>query len=49
MALITSAQSGNWTSTSTWTGGSVPADGDQFEIQPGPAVVLNSDVRTTNG
>ena len=35
MALITSAQSGNWTSTSTWTGGSVPVDGDQFEIQPG--------------
>lgn len=49
MALITSAQSGNWTSTSTWTGGSVPADGDQFEVQPGHAVVINSDVRTTNG
>ena len=49
MALITSAQSGNWTSTSTWTGGSVPVDGDQFEVQPGHAVTINTDVSTTNG
>ena len=49
MAMIKSAQSGNWTSTTTWSGGSVPADGDQFEIEPGHVVVINSDVRTANG
>jgi hypothetical protein len=48
MAALTSSQSGNWTSSSTW-GGSTPADGDTFTISRGHKVTVNSDVRTTNG
>lgn len=48
MASLTSTQSGNWSSSSTW-GGSTPADGDTFTIAAGHIVTVNSDVRTTNG
>lgn len=48
MAALTSAQSGNWTSSATW-GGSTPADGDTFTINRGHKITVNSDVRTTNG
>ena len=48
MAALSSAQSGNWTSSATW-GGSTPADGDTFTINRGHTVTINTDVRTTNG
>jgi len=48
MASLTSSQSGNWTSSSTW-GGSTPADGDTFTIAAGHLVTVNSDERETNG
>ena len=48
MASLTSSQSGNWTSSSTW-GGSTPADGDTFTIAAGHIVTVNSDERETNG
>ena len=44
MAALTSTQSGNWSSSSTW-GGSTPADGDTFTIAQGHKVTVNSDVR----
>ena len=48
MAQLTSTQSGNWTTSSTW-GGSTPADGDTFVIAQGHKVTVDSDTRTTNG
>lgn len=48
MASLTSSQSGNWTSSTTW-GGSTPADGDTFTIAAGHKVTINSDNRPTNG
>ena len=48
MAALTSSQSGNFNSSSTW-GGTTPADGDTFTISAGHEVVVNSDIRTTNG
>jgi len=48
MASLSSTQSGNWSSASTW-GGSTPADGDTFTINRGHKITVNSDVRTTNG
>ena len=48
MAALTSSQSGNFNSSSTW-GGSTPADGDTFTITAGHLVTVNSDLRPTNG
>jgi len=48
MAALTSSQSGNFNSSSTW-GGTTPGDGDTFTISAGHEVVVNSDIRTTNG
>ena len=48
MANLTSSQSGNWTSSSTW-GGSTPADGDTFTISQGHIVTVNSDQRAGTG
>lgn len=48
MALLTSAQSGNWTSSSTW-GGSTPSDGDTFNITAGHLVTVDSDERPATG
>ena len=42
MATITSAQSGNFSSTSTWTGGVVPGNGDRFDVSSGHTVTLDS-------
>ena len=50
MATITSTQSGNFSSTSTWTGGVVPVDGDRFDITSGHTVTLDSGMSVpTNG
>ena len=48
MANLTSSQSGNWTSSTTW-GGSTPADGDTFTISQGHVVTVNSDQRAGTG
>jgi len=49
MAALTSSQSGNWSSSSTW-GGSTPADGDTFTITAGHTVTIDSGISTpTNG
>ncbi len=48
MAALTSSQSGNWTTSSTW-GGSTPADGDTFTIAQGHKVTVNSDQRAGTG
>ena len=50
MATIVSAQSGNFSSTSTWSGGVVPVDGDRFDITSGHTVTLDSSMSVpTNG
>lgn len=48
MAALSSTQSGNFSSASTW-GGTAPSDGDTFTINRGHEVVVNSDLRPTNG
>ena len=49
MATITSAQSGPFDVGSTWVGGVVPADGDDFRISLGHIVAVTGDSRPTNG
>lgn len=49
MATITSAQTGNFNSASTWVGGVVPVDNDSFIINYGHVVTLNNDQRVSNG
>ena len=48
MAALSSTQSSNWASSSTW-GGSTPADGDTFTINQGHKVTVNSDNRPSTG
>lgn len=48
MASLTSSQTGNWTSSTTW-GGSTPAAGDTFTISAGHKVTVNSDVNVALG
>ena len=43
MATITTAGSGNWDAGATWTGGSVPADGDTASIESGHTCTLTED------
>lgn len=49
MATITSAQSGNFSSTSTWVGGVVPVDGDSFVIATGHTVIYDVSTPVVNG
>ena len=49
MATITSTQSGNFNATTTWVGGVVPVDGDNFIVNYGHLVTINDDRRVTNG
>ena len=44
MALISTAQAGNWSNTSTWSGGVVPGDGDTVEINHAVTVDVNTTV-----
>jgi len=45
--IISAAQSGNWSSTSTWTGGVVPGALDDVEIVVDAAVTITIDVDVT--
>ena len=52
MATITSTQSGNFEDTSTWAGGAVPTDGDDFVIAASHQVIIangQSVSQPTNG
>lgn len=42
MALITSAQSGNFNATSTWTGGVVPGVGDEARASTGHTITITA-------
>jgi hypothetical protein len=47
MAAITSAQSGNWSATSTWTGGVVPGDGDTATLNHDVTVDIDTTIGTS--
>jgi len=47
MATITSNQTGDWASTSTWVGGSVPAADDLVVISHGHKVTLSTNIQST--
>lgn len=50
MAAISSAQSGNFSATSTWSGGVVPGDADTVTISNGHTVTIDSSMPVpTNG
>ena len=50
MAAISSAQSGNFSATSTWSGGVVPGDADTVTIANGHTVTIDSSMPVpTNG
>lgn len=45
---ITSKKSGNWNSTSTWNGGSIPTSNDQVTISDGHTVTINTNASCRN-
>lgn len=47
MSAITSAQAGNWSATSTWTGGVVPGNGDTVTINHNVVVDTNTIIGTS--
>ena len=50
MATYTSSQSGNFSSSATWGGAGVPADGDRFDVSSGHTVTIDTGISVpTNG
>ena len=46
MATITSTQTGNWHATSTWVGGSIPANNDLVVIAHGHKVTVSTNIQS---